>query len=97
MNCRAGFYATIINIVAYPSLVGLPRCCGSTGQGRASSHKRVMQISLVFLLAADTSCTSYATRHAQMSHYTFRYRTLHIPPTDFVQLPRLLITTNRGH
>lgn len=24
MNCRGGFYATIINIVAYPGLVGFP-------------------------------------------------------------------------
>lgn len=48
MNCRAGFYATIINIVAYPSLVGLPGVAGQRARAAQSSRKRVMQISLAF-------------------------------------------------
>lgn len=38
MNCRAGFYATIINIVAYPGLVGLARCVAGQ-RARAESER----------------------------------------------------------
>jgi len=39
MNCRAGFYATIINIVAYPSQVGLLGVAGQRAGRSEQSQK----------------------------------------------------------